>query len=519
MSAAEYEKEMGLNASARPGSLTNSSSDEFKNEMYTTEDEVLSRKIALVNQALNDIGMTKYHWKLFCLNGMGYAVDSLLFLLHGLTQTQINLEFNHHFSALIAADYVGLFLGALFWGFSADIIGRKIAFNITLFMCAVFAMATAGGLSFVAVCSLSATSYFCCGGNLVLDSVTFLEFLPQKKKWLLTFLALWWGIGQTIAGGIAWPLIVNYSCDYAYCPRSENMGWRYTYITCGGFVLLCALLRVFVITMMESPKYDIANGNDAEVVKSLDTIAASSGRTNPLTLEMLQACGTIQHDTSDKTLKQKLNVVPALKSIAFHLKGLFATKTLGLSTGLNFLSWTLIGLAYPLFTAFLPIYLRSRGADIGDDSLNTTYRNNLIVNAVSIAGPVIAGFMVEIPYLGRRGTMALGALLSMVFMFAYTAVRTAAQNLGFSCAISVCINIYLGTLFAYTPEVLPSAHRATGNGISVSFNRAMGTISPVVAYYSNTATATPVYVMAAVLGALAIISMLLPYEVRGKNSV
>lgn len=26
-------------------------------------------------------------------------------------------------------------------------------------------------------------------------------------------------------------------------------------------------------------------------------------------------------------------------------------------------------------------------------------------------------------------------------------------------------NIYYGTLYAYTPEVLPSAHRGTGNGI------------------------------------------------------
>lgn len=497
-----------------------SSGSSLKNEMYQVQDEVLSRKVALVNAALNEIGFTRYHYKLFCLNGMGYAVDSLLFLLHGVTQTQINKEFNHEFSALISADYVGLFLGALFWGFTADIIGRKIAFNLTLFLCAIFAMAVAGGLSFVAVCSLSAVSYFACGGNLVLDSVTFLEFLPQKKKWLLTFLALWWGIGQTVTCLIAWPLIANFSCDdKTNCPRSENMGWRYTYIACGGLVLLCALCRVFLIHMLESPKFDIANGNDENVIKSLDTLAASSGRTNPLTLQALQSVGTIERDTSDKTLAQKINIKEALRSVKYHLKGLFATKTMGLSTSLNFLSWTLIGLAYPLFTAFLPLYLQSRGADFGDDSLNTTYRNNLIVNAVSIAGPMIAGFLVELPYLGRRGTMAIGALLSMTFMFAYTTVRTPAQNLGFSCAISICINIYLGTLFAYTPEVLPSAHRATGNGISVSCNRGMGAISPVVAYYSDTATSVPVYVMAAVLGALAIVSLLFPYEVRGRNSV
>ena len=42
-------------------------------------------------------------------------------------------------------------------------------------------------------------------------------------------------------------------------------------------------------------------------------------------------------------------------------------------------------------------------------------------------------------------------------------------------------NIYYGTLYAYTPEVLPSAHRGTGNGISIGINRIMGILSAVIA--------------------------------------
>lgn len=42
-------------------------------------------------------------------------------------------------------------------------------------------------------------------------------------------------------------------------------------------------------------------------------------------------------------------------------------------------------------------------------------------------------------------------------------------------------NIYYGTLYAYTPEVLPSAHRGTGNGIAIGFNRIMGIMSAVIA--------------------------------------
>jgi MFS family permease len=149
-------------------------------------------------------------------------------------------------------------------------------------------MAAGGGISFAAVCSLSTVMFFGAGGNLVLDSVTFLEFLPSDKQWMLTFMELWWGVGQSITAAIAWPLITNFSCeDVANCPRSSNMGWRYTYICCGGFVLLCALCRIFVIRMVESPKYDLSNGNDEKVIATLDRITASGKRANPLSVEDL----------------------------------------------------------------------------------------------------------------------------------------------------------------------------------------------------------------------------------------
>lgn len=138
----------------------------------------------------------------------------------------------------------------------------------------------------------------------------------------------------------------------------------------------------------------------------------------------------------------------------------------------------------------------------------------MITNVVGIFGPVQAGLMCNWKFLGRRYTMVLGALMSMAFFFAYTAVRTAAQNLGFTCAIYYVVNIYYGTLYAYTPEVtqsriafwvaetdidmqvLPSAHRATGNGIAVGCNRVMGLVSAFVATYANTGTSAPIYICA-----------------------
>ncbi|KAK3100932.1 Sugar transporter, partial [Teratosphaeriaceae sp. CCFEE 6253] len=47
-------------------------------------DPVLNAKMHLVNDAIDEIGMTGYQWKLFVLNGFGYAVDSLMLLIQSI---------------------------------------------------------------------------------------------------------------------------------------------------------------------------------------------------------------------------------------------------------------------------------------------------------------------------------------------------------------------------------------------------------------------------------------------------
>ena len=131
---------------------------------------------------------------------------------------------------------------------------------------------------------------------------------------------------------------------------------------------------------------------------------------------------------------------------------------------------------------------------------------------------MLAGYMANWKVLGRKYTMVIGALLTMAFFFAYTQVRTETQNVAFSCLIGFCLNIYYGTLYAYTPEVLPSAHRATGNGVAVACNRVMGILSAVIATVANTATSVPIYVCAALYIAMAAVAIAFPFEPYGKRS-
>lgn len=169
--------------------------------------------IMLTFKTINEIGWTGFHLKLCCLTGFGFAADSLVAFLQSVAAGQAYLEIGHggYPTGSTMALYAGLQMGALFWGFGADIIGRRIAFNTTLFIAAIATIVAGAGPSWVAFCVFVAFLGFGAGGNLVLDPTVMLEFVPAKQQWVITAMAGWWGVGQASAGFIAW----GYYCEFS----------------------------------------------------------------------------------------------------------------------------------------------------------------------------------------------------------------------------------------------------------------------------------------------------------------
>ncbi|KAM0282947.1 hypothetical protein ACHAQH_002758 [Verticillium albo-atrum] len=180
-----------------------------------------------------------------------------------------------------------------------------------------------------------------------------------------------------------------------------------------------SLLRVFDIRLKETPKYMLASGQEEQLVSDLQDLASKYNKQSSLRYEHLLACGTVTGGREGRSF------VGAVGEVGSHLRELFATRRIGLSTGLVWFSWTLI---------------------------------------------------------------------------------------------DVCINIYYGTLYAYTAEVLPSAHRTKGNGIAVGCNRIMGLLSAIIAQVGDTTTTTPLYIYAAMFIIMAVVSAALPFEPRGTRA-
>lgn len=86
-----------------------------------------------------------------------------------LTLPSLSEEFgvsSTHVRYTTCALFVGLCIGASFWGIGSDIIGRRLAFNMTLFIAGVFGIAAGAAPNWVGVCGLFAAVGTGVGGNL-----------------------------------------------------------------------------------------------------------------------------------------------------------------------------------------------------------------------------------------------------------------------------------------------------------------------------------------------------------------
>ena len=95
-------------------------------------------------------------------------------------------------------------LGGLLWPLTADYIGRRPAFNITLSLAAIAGLIGAGSPNFVALAILSGVIGFAIGGNQYVDSAIFIEFVPASHQYLLAMATLFPNIGTASAILIAW---------------------------------------------------------------------------------------------------------------------------------------------------------------------------------------------------------------------------------------------------------------------------------------------------------------------------
>ncbi|WFD03815.1 hypothetical protein MOBT1_002509 [Malassezia obtusa] len=519
------------------------------------------RQVLLVNKALNEeIGFGAFQIKLTFLAGFGWLADNIWFEILAMTLPQAKLEFRPtHVAFATFSLYAGLLVGSTGWGLCSDIIGRRPSWNISLFISAAFGLAVGAAPNFPAMCILLGCLGLGLGGNLPVDGAMLIEYIPGPYQWILTFLSLFWCLGQLFAAVIGWAFITNFHCTTAEnCTWKGNAGWRYSWFLLGGVVLLMWFIRFFIYPIPESPKYLLATQRVEEAFDVIQFIARENKRTTTLTLEKLRLAGlgrTVEVERDPQSFaaaeekKEEQNhstvqVVPPkpkrsvfYESIAWSqtlhprriaatyramhrspLSALFASPKMTLNTILICACWGAIGLSYPLYNSFIAIYLEHAGVSSGVSSLSDQYKQLVEIAVCGIPGSLIAAAMVEVPYAGRRWSMAFFTALTGVFLFLFTTAKSSSAVLGWNCAASLTQNAMYGILYAITYEVFPAPQRGTGDGLSMSTQRVFGVVATLIAVYKSEQFTAPIYVSASFFLLSALLMLFLPYEPRGRDS-
>ncbi|KAL2784610.1 major facilitator superfamily domain-containing protein [Aspergillus keveii] len=491
-------KEIGQDVSDKPEQTEHSKGSILQGTLQGTVQHELThfeRKAHLINEELDRLGFGRYQQCIWMLCGFGYFLDLAWSQGVGLVASAIYQEMGvpaGRQGLIFTCANAGLAVGAFSFGIITDIIGRKWAFNLTCLITSVFGMLLAAcKYNYGAICGVYFLASIGLGGNIPIDATIALEFMPPKRRYLVSLMSMWQPIGVVVASAIAYGTAAKYRCATTLpactgdgepcCSVSSNMGWRYMVIVIGSMTLFIFFARYLVFRFHESPKFLVNKGREQDAIDVLHKIAKFNGATPPtLTVEDFRAIDremgitpTEQTGSSDA----KGVVVRAIREVSF-LRGLFLNK-------LACFTFVLLGLAYMgnywsfnLAGAFLPIILLRNNVDAGADSVTDTYRQYVYIYLPGIIGAVIALFSVQLPLIGRKWSLVISAALQGLSMALYTQVSNTAGYVGLNALEYIMQTYFNAVLYASAPELFDTSYRASASGMLSTLGRIAGIVAP-----------------------------------------
>ncbi len=399
-----------------------------------------------LDAVIDQIGMGRFQRKLIAVAGVSWAADAMEVLLIGFLVPAIIASWKisrDQAGLLVTALFVGMMVGAWLWGNVADRIGRKAVFVLTILIAAVGGLLSALAPNYETLLLFRVLTGFGIGGSLPVDYAITAEFLPsrQRGRWLV-FLESFWALGTIVAAGLALLIL----------PQFPDIGWR--------IVLAVSALPGLVAfwvrrSIPESPRYLLTQGREEDTRAVLRQVAAENGVGLPADFRLRLAPAT-----------------PAGQTAARPLARLFQSPLLR-STVLLSLVWFFLSLAYYGIFTWLPGIFLERGAD-----LRGSGQNSFILALAQLPGYFSAAWLVE--KWGRRITLAAYLVGSAVFTYLFAVVADPGGALFAAILMSFFSLGAWGCLYAYTPELYPTAVRASGMGWASAMARVAGIVAPLL---------------------------------------
>ncbi|NXU18791.1 SV2C protein, partial [Pardalotus punctatus] len=247
--------------------LGQSMRDEYKDrhELETerkADEEELAQQYELIIQ---ECGHGRFQWALFFVLGMALMADGVEVFVVGFVLPSAETDMcipNSGSGWLGNIVYLGMMVGAFFWGGLADKMGRRQSLLICMSVNGFFAFLSSfvQGYGFFLFCRLF--SGFGIGGAVPTVFSYFSEVLAREKRGEhLSWLCMFWMIGGIYASAMAWAIIPHYGWSFSMGSAYQFHSWRVFVIVCA---LPCVSSVVALTFMPESPRFLLEVGKHDE---------------------------------------------------------------------------------------------------------------------------------------------------------------------------------------------------------------------------------------------------------------
>jgi putative MFS transporter len=396
----------------------------------------------------------RFHWRLLLMGGLGYTFDAMdgamiafilpsVSALWGLTNQQTGL--------LASSAMIGYLFGAFFAGTLGDLIGRRVVMMYALaFYClATLVAAFAPDWQFLFWWRVVAS--FGIGAESAIIAPFLSEFVQKKYRGRFV---------GSLSGFFSFGFVFAALLGYFVVPASPE-GWRIVQI-------LSALPIVMLLwwrrSLPESPRWLIQRGRSAEAEAEVDRIEAEEIRRRKVSLAPLESV--------------------EVPSVGLRQGGTFAKNLAALWSGpmrrttlMLWVLWIAITFSYYGFFTWIPTLLVKQGMTI-----TKSFGYSIIIYLAQIPGYYSAAFVSE--KLDRKWTIVLYMLLGGASAYLLSHARTDAAVAMAGFLLSFFMNGTYAGIYAYTPELYPTAFRTTGMGVASAFGRIGGLSAPIVIGYT-----------------------------------
>ncbi len=333
------------------------------------------------------------------------------------------------FAVITSASFAGMFIGAVFGGRFADALGRQRALVVSVIAFSVCSLANAGAWNDASI----GVARFLTGVGLsamTVAATTYIsEVMPSERR------------GRMQAGVIAIGLVGIPAMTFfsrAVAPLSPN-SWRWVFV----FGAIGLIVLPLITRLPESPRWLAGHGRAAEA---------------DLIVSRLE--GQLVAQVGD--LPEAVPVVEAAPR-RVRYRDLFAGR-LGKRTMMLIVVWVFQTLGFYGFSTWVPSLLVQHGF-----SLTKSLSFIALTTLGAVPGALLAWAISD--RFGRKIPIVCVAIGIAACGLAYGLTFNAVAIVVFGFCVNALLQTFAALLYAYTPELFPTARRNSGNGLAYGTGR------------------------------------------------